>query len=443
MSVEPLTAGATMVSDGDVTLGTRVHPRSPIESWASDARWWAPAREAPSLKSLAQPARWWLLVGLGGLATAALIYLAGYVLGIRLLAPIRGWGEGVPDDLWDRAGDVRAMFTRWDGSYYLVIAQSGYSDIGDERAYFPFYPLLVRGLSGLAHGDLPTVGALVSICAFAAGGLMLYKLARLRGDHRLGLVTAAAYFLFPMSFFNVSFYPEALFIFTSAAGSYLALRRRFFWSGLAFAIALSTRPLGWVFVPAFLFTVLLSRPWSRREIVEALAGLALVPVGMLSFLSYLALRQDSMRIVRTYTDVYWEGWTDYLTYPWAVFYDGLMAAVVGRGIPSDWFSHAVAWHDLTYVIGGLAAAALAWRMLPVGLAASLTLGMGFILMAHGPGGHALYSDPRRVAELFPIYLVLGELLLRVGPRVRIAYFTLSGLGLAFLAAWFASGRWVA
>jgi hypothetical protein len=274
---------------------------------------------------------------------------------------------------------------------------------------------------------------------------MLYRLARLRGSHRLGLLTAGAFFVFPMSFFNVSAYPEALFVLTSTLGAYLAMRRRFWWAGLAFAVALSTRPLGWVLTPAFVLpalAIMMTRPWSRREIVEIVAGMGVIPVGVLSFMAYLALREDSMRLVGTYTDVYWEGWTDYLTYPWVVVYDGAMAALTGRGIPADWFSRTVAWHDLLYVTGGVVAAVLSWRLLPVGLAAALTLGVGFILTCHGPGGHALYSDPRRIAELFPLYLVIGEVLMRVGPRLRIAYFSASGVALLVLAGWFASGRWV-
>ena len=89
--------------------------------------------------------------------------------------------------------DVRAFLdglltplVRWDALWYLAIAQDGYS--GDDAlsaekraAFFPLYPLLVRGvgtLFGGSHAALLLAAYLVSLAAFLVAIAGMWAIAR-------------------------------------------------------------------------------------------------------------------------------------------------------------------------------------------------------------------------------------------------------------------------
>src|SRR3989304_3692512 len=90
---------------------------------------------------------WWQKVFLLALLSILYIQLCGWV-GVKLLVPVIGWDVGVMD-LSNDAGRFEGWLARWDSSHYLKIAQEGYSPGGLERAFFPLYPILIRGLANL------------------------------------------------------------------------------------------------------------------------------------------------------------------------------------------------------------------------------------------------------------------------------------------------------
>src|ERR671916_793119 len=53
------------------------------------------------------------------------------------------------------ADPLLAPLARWDSVWYLRIADSGYGDSSARAAFFPLYPLLVRGLGELGGGSPP------------------------------------------------------------------------------------------------------------------------------------------------------------------------------------------------------------------------------------------------------------------------------------------------
>ena len=61
---------------------------------------------------------------------------------------------------------LAAPFARWDSVWYLAIAQGGYDHEATRTAFFPLYPLVLRG-PGLIIGSDLIAGVLVSLVAFA------------------------------------------------------------------------------------------------------------------------------------------------------------------------------------------------------------------------------------------------------------------------------------
>src|SRR5215210_9377058 len=80
------------------------------------------------------------------------------------------------------ADPVLAPLARWDSAWYLTIADSGYGGSTARAAFFPLYPLLVRGVgtvSGGSHAALLIAAFLVSLAAFLAALVLLYRLVEL------------------------------------------------------------------------------------------------------------------------------------------------------------------------------------------------------------------------------------------------------------------------
>src|SRR5262249_10726213 len=109
----------------------------------------------------------------------------------------------------------------------------------------------------------------------------------------------------------------------------------------------------------------------------------------------------------------------------------------------DWFSRALAWHDLAYALLALGLSVWALGRLRPSAALFLLVGVLFLASVHGPGGYAFWGIARRVAALVPVYLAAAVLLGRLPRRWRFALLGLPALRLGLLPAWFVSGRWVA
>ncbi|HUS17964.1 MAG TPA: mannosyltransferase family protein [Chloroflexia bacterium] len=165
----------------------------------------------------------------------------------------------------------------WDSEYYLSIAVGGYDDprmraipptfswarpqialkqaqpawISMNYAFFPFYPLLVRGLaaplallglSALAAASL--AGVLVSLLGTLVATIALYDLARDALGEAGGRRAAWYLLIFPAAVFLAAVYTEGLFLGLSFGALALAHRNRWIAAGLLAAGATWTRASG-------------------------------------------------------------------------------------------------------------------------------------------------------------------------------------------------------
>lgn len=221
-------------------------------------------------------------------------------------------------------GDLLAApVARWDSVWYLVIAHYGYSPglgslTASRTAFFPLYPLGVRGISELGVPPI-AAGVALSLAAFAVALYGIHRLSALElggiatptpsssssspspsGEAaRLAvLVTALA----PMAFFFSAVYSESLYLALSVGVFWCARQGRWAWAGALGALAGATRSAGLVLVVPVLILYLygpredrradfLTRAWWRPRYAvrrEAL-WVAALPVGLVAYLAYLAL----------------------------------------------------------------------------------------------------------------------------------------------------------
>jgi hypothetical protein len=248
-------------------------------------------------------------------------------------------------------------------------------------------------------------------------------------------------YFFPMAFFFVAFYAEPLFLLTSVASMYFVRRGQFVAGGIAIALAGATRPIAFLLSVIYIIEFWQQRNFTRVKWIQFMLGASIAPTGMVAYLLSLAQQSEGGGL-GAYTNVL-GGWKTYTTWPWVTLFDGLNAAIFGKGITHDWFSRLLVWHDLLYAVLGLAVSIWALSRMRLSVSVFLLTSTLFLYTSHGPYGYAFWSVPRRVATMFPFYPALALVADQLPMRCRWLVMSVSMLLLGILSAWFASGRWIA
>ena len=226
------------------------------------------------------------------------------------------------------ADPVLAPLARWDSVWYLTIADSGYEGSKARAAFFPLYPLLVRAvgtLFGGSHAALLVAAFLVSLAAFLAALVLLYRLAELELGRSLARPVLLLLALFPAAVYFGAPYSESLFLLLAVGAFYAARTGSWAWAGACAGLASATRSAG------LLLVIPLAMIWwgTRPRRASDAAWLLLAPLGIAAYAAWLGLAEgDALRFL----DVQ-EAWSRHLAVPLAGAWDGLVAAW-GRRSPA-------------------------------------------------------------------------------------------------------------
>jgi Gpi18-like mannosyltransferase len=187
---------------------------------------------------------------------------------------------------------------RFDCSWYLSVAQHGYSAIESSNqpgatnlGFYPVFPLLVRSFSSLFGTDpFHTAIALSNVCFYAAL-IYVYRYARLLGaDHNAALLSTGLLCVLPQSIVFSSAYSESTFLLLLAVAMFHVRRENYLVAGIAAALLSATRANGIffiVFAVAWLIRSVgvrgLFAPWRAPE---KIVPIVLAPMGLLVFWGY-------------------------------------------------------------------------------------------------------------------------------------------------------------
>jgi hypothetical protein len=362
------------------------------------------------------------------------------------------------------ADPLLAPLARWDSVWYLRIADSGYGgnaslrsghrpllahDSAPRAAFFPLYPLLVRGVGtvfGGSHGALLVAAYLVSLAAFIAALVLLHRLTELELGHRLARPALLLLAVFPAAVYFGAPYSESLFLLLAVGAFYAARTGRWAWAGACAGLASGTRSAG------LLLLLPLGLIWwsSRPRRAGDAAWLLLAPLGIAAYAAWLGLVEgDALRFL----DVQ-DAWSRELAVPLAGAWDGFAAAVDGvrqlaSGSRSPVYFEVAAGDPfriaainvmlfVTLVFAVVACVGVL-RRLPrpygVWVAASLVLPLSFPVTPQ-----PLMSLPRFVAVLFPIFMWLA--IVCEERRVTDLVAAASAVGLGLFTAQYASWHWI-
>ena len=362
---------------------------------------------------------------------------------------------------------LAAPFARWDSVWYLAIARGGYDHEPARTAFFPLYPLAMRGV-GYVLGSNLVAGVVVSLAAFAVALVLLYRLAALELGADPARMSVMLIAFSPMAYFFSAVYSESLFLALSLACVWRARNGRWFSACLFGALAAAARNTGVaLIVPVVL--LFLYGPRADREPAHlvassrlrlllpryrptpSLAWALLIPAGLGAYLLVLALSTGDGLAPFHVQQV----WFRHFAGPFGGVWDGVVAAwdglrqLVHGPAPPIYFKPAggdplsVAGQNLMlfgFLGVGAVALAGALRRLPLAYGAYCLVALALPL-SYPVGPQPLMSLPRYEVVLFPLFMWGGWWV----TRRRLASPTLatSAVLLGLFTAEFATWRFVA
>jgi hypothetical protein len=347
------------------------------------------------------------------------------------------------------ADPLLAPLARWDAVWYLRVAETGYGESEARAAFFPLYPMLVRGLAapfGASPAALLLAAYGVTLGAFLGALSLLYRLVSLELGRPLAHPTLLLLAVFPAALYFGAPYAESLFLLLSVGAFYAARTGAWPWAGACAAAAAATRNSG----------VLLMLPlaivwWQSREHRPSDGAWILVaPLGVAAFALYLGLAEgDALRFVHAH-----EAWYRELKVPLVGAWDALVAAFDGvRQIASN--QREVVYFDKAggdpirvavinvmlfgSLVFGVAACVGVFRRLPLAYGAWVAV-LLLLSLSEPATPEPLMSLPRFLAVMFPIFMWLALWCEERDATAGVA--AVSAIGLGLFTAEFATWHWI-
>jgi hypothetical protein len=274
----PSTPGRTETPDGRVAAGTE-----------HIALLGAGARSAPEIGATNRPLSRALAAVIGSrVLVFAVGFLAVTYIGVRGL-PV-GWRFPVRAEVF--AGWLGSLFNpwgHWDGVWYIKIATSGYADGDGSTAFFPLFPMMLRYVGVVLHGNLLITGIVISLLCYAGSVWLLFRLVRMDFDEQLASRAVIYLAIGPLSFFLQAVYTESLFLLLTLACFVFAREGRWRLAGIMGLLATLTRSTGVLLLIPMAYYYYERRGWKLRKTDSHVANMLMVIEGLLVWMTYLAL----------------------------------------------------------------------------------------------------------------------------------------------------------
>ena len=321
---------------------------------------------------------------------------------------------------------LRTNLLIWDGGWFQRVAEgypSGYTYgadgalQGNELAFFPLYPMLIRLLSALGL-DSGTAALTVSWLASVGAAVALHLLGTSLYGRRAGWALVAICCGAPMSVVLSMAYSESLFL-ALVAGMFVAAHRQVWWAaGLLGLGAALTRPTGAAAAVALAVAAVIAVRRDPDRKWPPLAAAAVALAGVPAYLGWVAWRVGDL-----------DAWFKIQTAGWGTSFDFGASTIDFLGgtltTGEGWVPMSVALILLAALAAaGVALAGRPWLPLAV-------YGLVAMVLAYGQAGF-YHSKPRL---LLPVLLTLLPAVVaasRARPRVAI----LSIVAWALFGLWY-------
>ncbi len=358
---------------------------------------------------------------------------------------------GLTQSFGDVGNALVAPAVRWDSNWYVDLAGHGYRHEAVEPAFFPLYPLLVRGVSELTT-SIVVAGILISLVSFLVALVLLGRLTELELGAQAAPRAIWLLALFPAALFFSALYTEALFLALELGSFYAARRGRWAWAGVLGALGSATRNTGVLLVLALAVLYLYGPREDRPPDAPGATGLhpryrlradalwlALVPVGLAIYLAYMQAHFGDWLAPLHAQQHFHRSFDGPLSALWL----GLRKAVDGvgqilGGDPIGPPARKIA--QFVLAVGALWATVGVVRRLPAAYGVYSVVAIVAILSFPYPPG-PLASSARYIAAIFPLFMWLAWRL--SDRRAYLVVLAVFAATLAYSSAMFATWHFVA
>jgi Gpi18-like mannosyltransferase len=379
-------------------------------------------------------------------AWAAPLLVYGVVLAVLLVVSWRvvaSYTEGVAPSATFAGSWFWDGWLRYDAGWYTIIAGEGYSYVPGQQstvAFFPAYPLLMRGLGNIID-NTALAGIAITIACGLGALVAFYRWCRDRLSPSAALTAMACLALYPYAYYLYgAVYGDALFL-LCALLAFLAFERdQMVLAGVAGAVATGTRLVGLAVVVGLVVGVIERRRvvspgegWRPRVDLSRLrtrdAGVLLSLSGLAAFSAYLWSRFDDPLLFNTVQEAWgqqsgWRTWFKYDVYLWV------------RREPDMFYTQGLLIQAALFALVALTIPTVA-RRFGLRYGAYLTA----LVVIPALGSQDFQGMGRYLLGAFPAFAVLGSLLAD-RPLVRRVVLPLSAVVLVVFTGMFANGRYI-
>ncbi|MCW2914680.1 MAG: hypothetical protein JWN52_2748 [Actinomycetia bacterium] len=234
---------------------------------------------------------------------ALVVYAAVRALGLLVLLV---WAEA-------RGRSFSWALSRFDGSWYLGIAEHGY-DLGariqSNMAFFPLYPRLVAALEPLSPLDYRGTAIAIAWLASLAAAWGIFAVGAHVADRRTGILLVAVWGAVPHAVVESMAYSEGIFTAFVAWTLYAVLTKRWLTAGLLCVFAGLSRTTATSLIPVVMLVAALAII-RRRGGWRAWAALGAAPLGWLGYILWVGAQMGRI-----------DGWFYIQNEGWKSSFDG-------------------------------------------------------------------------------------------------------------------------
>jgi hypothetical protein len=323
---------------------------------------------------------------------------------------------------------VPSLLGRWDGRWYIGIAQHGYDTTLSHRAdgslvntnvvFFPAYPYLIDSVAFVTGLSTLWAGIVTSWVAGIAAAWGIFAVGNLVYGRRAGVALAVLWGVQTHAVVESMVYSEGLFTALCAWSLYAVLRRRWLTAGALCLLAGTTRAAAVVLVAVVIVAAVVAIA-RRRDGWRPWVAAALAPLGLVGYLAWVAHALGRL-----------DGWSYMQRVGWHLRFDGGSATVhtfVNRVLLE------ATWLEL-YEVTAILLASLLLVILLVFLRPPwplLAYAAGLLVLTIGGAGY-YHSKSRFLLPAFPLLLPIAVALGRARPRVPAVVLP----ALALASAWY-------
>jgi hypothetical protein len=231
---------------------------------------------------------------------------------------------------WQRHGFLLLdIWSQWDSDWYLRIASNWYPQLApsviqpnyNEWAFFPLYPVLMKGF-GFIFGNY-IAGLIISNTFLIVAAIFLYKLIKLDEGEAFAKKTVKYMFLFPTAFILSGIFTESLMLALILICFYYARKEKWYVVGIAgFFLSLVKATGVLIFLP-MVYEYAKSKSFNLKKITKESIFLFFIPAGAFLWTSYNIIFTSSIAFFGAQ-----KAWGRLFTSPLAV-----LADLVNPGVP--------------------------------------------------------------------------------------------------------------